>query len=646
MSSSSPVQSPGRHPTLSARPLSANPLSPSAKQSAQKAHRHHAAGPNRSHTRTSSYGRALGKAGRLNSAQDLPEDAVTHHRKRSSTSMSSTSPKNPLEKRNSSHLALAKNSSHVNLRKNKSANALARNLSHTQLHRRIGLGPSAPRPRKESSKKNKGFELGDKSSDEEGGEEAEWEDSTSLSPKLTRSNSAAPSQPTPPKTSEGVALEEPPRSFRNDGTSSPPEPFLRHNRSAPNFAARASSASPVRPPDPPTNLSHLQHNPRSSRAPPAVFSISARALRDPAPSNASSFTDADHLDAASSHNTSALLNTPNTGKSAGGSSSADGGVSHFLPTKPTSTPSHHRRRTSSGSDYDSPSSFLPHYHPQQSSSPEKGRTNGFIIPSSTNPTTKSKQHRSSAHLPSRTQQRLELQRRETMRASAPTTPSTPLMPHGQRGASAVSLHSRSSSHGRNRTTTDPANAGVSRLMIKQDYEAAERQLAVARRFRNPIVEAVGRLREKGLLGSDKGLTDWPKEKVKKVGSRRGGAAKPDSNLKFGGAGTKTRSSLGERDGQHRPGTGHSRSSSLGRSTRSAQSSSAGGGRVRFQRQGSHDDIGLSRSQVSYDGPEGDLGEGAGGGKGVEGGEGGLSAEEEMMRRMWESREVYDMGEEG
>ncbi|ERF70432.1 hypothetical protein EPUS_04710 [Endocarpon pusillum Z07020] len=670
MSSDSALPSPAKRPTLTERPLSGNTLSSSAKQGTQKANKYHAAGSKRLHTRTTSYSRALGKAGKINSTQHLVEDGLRHHHKISGTSIPSTSPRISALKRNSSHAALAKNSSYANLRKNKSATALARNASHTQLHRKTGLGPSAPRQRKDTSKKNRGFEIGDRSSDDEIGgdleEEADWEDSATQSPKHTRDNSAVLSQPAPTTTNQSSIAERSPKA--SNGTSSLPEPSLRHNRSAPNFGARASSASPVRSPDPPANPTLLPHNPPSSRATPAVPSIFAQAPRDALPRNNSSFTHINHLDTASSQdhildtpNTgNAFLNTPNTGKSAGGSSSADGGVSHFLSSKPTATTGNHQRRTSFGSDYDSPSSFLPHYHPQQSTSPEKVRTNGGTAPSSSmSPTTsKSKQHRS------RTQQRLELQRRETMRAAAPTTPTTPLLladAHSRRGgsSSALSLHSRSGSHGRSRAgaTADPASANAARLMIKQDYEAAERQLAVVRRFRNPVVEAVGRLKERGLLpGLEKGAASGSgkeRDRRKKSGgsSRRdlgGGSrnSKSELDLKAGPGGAAPRSSFEDADTH----TEASRQSSNGRATRPAHSSAAStAANPHHRRQGSHDDIGLSRSQGSSDEHlhgDGDGGGNGAGERGIGGGESGVSAEMEMMRRMWESREVYDKGDDG
>lgn len=231
-----------------------------------------------------------------------------------------------------------------------------------------------------------------------------------------------------------------------------------------------------------------------------------------------------------------------------------------------------------------------------------------------------------------------------MRANAHTTPSTPLTAASRRGSSAISLHSRSGSHGRN-GPTDPASAVATRLMITQDYEAAERQLAVVRRFRNPVVEAVGRLKELGVLttGGSEGGDGRERDRRKKSGSRKdlGGGSrnlKSEPNLMAGG---RTGAIVPRSSTPEQP-----RSSSRGRSTRLGPAST--GGKVHHRRLGSHDDIGLSRSQGSYDGPEGDQDGGgglAGSGKGG-GGESGVSAEGEMMRRMWESREVYDKGDGG
>ena len=622
-----PAATSSKRPNVKERPASTTSLSTSAKQGHGKAHKH-VVGGSRTHNRNSSHGRPLGKVGRIPSTPDLPQEAV-RQRKKSNASMPSTSPKNNALKRNSSHVTLVKNTSQANLRKNKSATALARNLSHTQLHRKQGLGPSAPRVRKDGLKQSKGFELGEMSSDEDV-EEAEWEDSATQSPEMTAHNSTASiahARTTTNGLSNGVDA---PQIHHNDKAPSPPEASLRHNKSAPDLGARASTSSPDQSPDPPVNVSYIQHNLRASRAPPAVSSIFAQASRN----NIAPYQSSTNVEDESTSQQVTLLNTPLTGKTTTGSSSAEVGVSHFLPTKSPSQ-AQHKREPSFGSDYDSPSSFLPHYHPQKPPSPGAPLTNGRAAPSSpVSPKLKQTPNPSTVHLPSRTQQRLELQRRETMRASVPTSPATPLISDAHRGPAA----SRSASQGRNRGGEHAGSANT-HLLVKQDYDAAERHLNVVRRFRNPIIEAVGRIKERGLVtGGDPD------------GSKRGATTK----VKAGGRSAthaKPRSSGGNPPGDKSNGHGsmspdESISSSQAPSNRSGApvSSGSGSGKGQFRRQGSHDDIGLSRSQGSDDG--GDMGR-VTGVSGINGAvEGGMSAEEEMLRRMWESREVYDKGEDG
>lgn len=119
-------------------------------------------------------------------------------------------------------------------------------------------------------------------------------------------------------------------------------------------------------------------------------------------------------------------------------------------------------------------------------------------------------------------------------------------------------------------------------VLKQDYDLAARQLHVVRRFRNPITEALVRAKSSGLIT-------------------------PDRDKK-----TNTSLSSGR--------TGRTLTDEYG-----SVSPDAGKG---VRRLGSHDDIGLSRSLGDNEGQDRN---------GLEG----LSAEDEMIRRLWESREVYE-----
>ena len=551
----------------------------------------------------------MSKPGKITSTANLVADGGGHHqRKKSAPSPPSTSPRIPAIKRNNSHAILTRNAtSHVNLRKNHSTTAINRNFSHPVL-KKSGLGPP-PKPPKEKTKTAAGFELGELSSDEDdahAADEAEWEDSTSHSPELTRNSSLTSTHPKPATSDHDHKPEKSPdpQPSQQNSTDSTSEPSgIKNNHSAANLTQKAD-ISQLRSSDSiqsSANPTLLQHNPRSSRAPPAMSSILAHATHNHLPRNSSSksFTHITHSDAASSKGTSVnskLASTPGVGISTSG----DGAVSHFLSS---STP-RDQNLDEDASDYDSPSNFLPNYHPQASTSPEKSRR---ISKPST------------PHVPSRTQQRLELQRRETMRSAATTPSTTPNADLGLGFGSSASLHSRSGSRGRRDRSA--AAAGDAKV-LKRDYEAAGKHLSVVRRFRNPIVESLNRLKEAGLLSSETGIvtTGNAASALGKRPPSRRGLSSNHSNIN--GTATKGLSRSFE---ENRPSPMLSRSSSRG----------TGAGRVHFRRQGSHDDIGLSRSRGSYDEEVEDE-------AGHE--DNGISAEEALLRRMWESREVYDSGE--
>lgn len=614
-SSKMPSASPSalKRPSVAERNSSNHSLSSSSKQSTHRTVRPHVVGRG-SHARQVSHGKNLSKLGRNTSATSLASDASrSHQRQRSGPTPSSGSLRQSPIKRNASHVGLPRNAlSQVNLRKNHSATVLGRNVSHPVL-KKSALVPAlkAHRPQK-SKKKISAFELGDKSSDEaepEDEEEAEWED-TSASPELTRNSALTLSQPQPPTSKPAPQPEKPP-----DSPSSPQsraacpsgQPTQTTNRSAPNLAHRADIASHLKLSGTAESLASptlLQSNPRSSRAPPAMSSILAHSIHHQLPrSNSSkSFTHITHADAASSKETSGNPSLQSTTGAHG--SSADGGVSHFLPS---STPGDNAA-DDNDSDYDSPSNFIPNYRPEPSSSPEKHRTSSKLLRS---------------NVPSRTQQRLELQRRETMRSSASAQSPPPSSETGFRFGSSASLHSRSGSRGQRDRSTGTGGDGKA---AKRDYEATVKQMGVVRRFRNPVLESLQRLKDLGILPPETGVLP-PKgtastSSAKRPPSRRGQSnASSSGNLHVAGAVTNGVSrSLEEKP----PSPMAARTSSRGR----------GAGHVRFQRQGSHDDIGLSRSRASYeeqeveerDDPDEE--------------DPGVSPEEALLRRMWESREVY------
>ncbi|KAK5062458.1 hypothetical protein LTR84_004529 [Exophiala bonariae] len=581
MPSSSP--SPMKRPSLTERASSTHSLSSSGKQvtTTHKAHRPHVVSR---HSRNVSHGKGLSKLAKVHSTANIASDTQQHghQRKKSSSSTPPQSPGTSLVRRNTSQAALAKNLSHGNLRKNHSAHALARNLSHPAL-KKVGLAP-APK-RKNKDRRDNVFQIGDHSSEDE--EEGEWEDSTTQSPEATRNNSktSTPARIGTPN-GDSVHLKEAEATVhRPHRTSSPPQPSLKtNNRSAPNLWKQSDISPSQTPPEP-----HLlQQKARGSRAPPAMSTVSAHVTPTPMTRTEStkSFSQITHDEAAS------METTPIASRVAQ-SSSIDGGVSHFLET-----PASSQRLVDEELESGSPSAFLSNYKPQPSESPEKPRT--FHKPRGN-------------QAPSRTQQKLELQRREMIRASASTPTTPPASGIGMDVGSSTSLHSRTGSRSRNRNLAAGGRTLAGEIKaVKQDYEGAVKQLTVVRRFRSPVVESMTRLKESGALPQDIG-----------VSSASGIASKSRPQSRRGISSNNVNG--------HAKG-GVSRSIEDRKLSLTSRSSSRGGGRVHFQRQTSHDDIEVTPSQGSPDGLQDDEHDG-------------LSPEEALLRRIWGSREVYDSGEQ-
>lgn len=557
-----------KRPSMHERSASGQSLSSSGKQQTHihKVHRPHIVGR---HSRNASHGKNLSKLGRVDSSNNVSKTR-NHERKKSGASTPGHSPKSPgLPKRNSSHVTLPKNSSHGNLRKNQSATILSSRQGAQANFKRAGLPPT-PKPKNENQKTGF-FQLGDQSSGEE---EGEWEDSTTQSPELTRNNSKAstPARVATPNAERGSARAGEPTTQESDDTS-PSED-----------APESNKASVPKPRDEPSEAGNvIQHDPellqtrRASRAPPAMSTVSAIGALDRSESN-KSFQQINHSEAAS------MNVTPNMSVGEG-SASADKPVSKFL--RQPSTSSEVKAMIDDASDEDS-ANFMNNYKPQPSESPEKPRH----------------MHKARfSSMPSRTQQKLELERREMLRTGGgPATPPAATLTMG--GPSTLSLHSRSGSRGRNRSYMDESKA------LKVSYETGIRQLTVVRRFRNPLVESFTRLKEAGTIPADTGVVTpgGAAQTKNRPQSRRGGTGPNTAN---GLAKAGVSRSLEE----NQPSPLASRSSSRGRS-----------GRSQFQRQGSHDDIGVTPVRASFDGAEEDDG---------------MSPEEALMRRLWNSREVYE-----
>jgi hypothetical protein len=569
-----------KRPSLHERSASGQSLSSSGKQTTHihKVHRPHLVGR---HSRNVSHGKNLGKLARNDSAANITHAHTTrnHARKKSGTSTPGHSPKSPgLPKRNSSHVTLPKNHSHGNLRKNHSATLLparTANASATNLKKQ-GLPPT-PKAKPEHQKTGF-FQLADTSSGDE--EEEEWEDSTTQSPELTRNNSKASTPARGPTPSADPHDKRSAKAPAKDDTL-PNGAAQDRSRSQPHLRNEAVTADehPVQSPD----LLQAVQARRGSRAPPAMSTISAIGGIQRSESS-KSFQQIEHAEAASMP-----ADTPSASV-AEGSASADKAVSKFL--KDPSALSQAKTLIEDPSDEDS-ANFMNNYKPQPSESPEKPRN---------------MQKARFSSVPSRTQQKLELERREMLRASgAPATPPTSSL---ARGASTLSLHSRSGSRGRNRTFMEDAKA------LKANYDTGARQLNVVRRFKAPLVDSILRLKESGSLPADTGiLTPGVASSLKnRPQSRRGGA------LAVAGPSVERNSNDASRSlDEGNPSPLQSRSSSRGRNER-----------VQFQRQESHDDMEVTPSQGSFDGADDD--------------DEGMSPEEALMRRIWNSRDVYDSNE--
>lgn len=527
------------------------------------------------HARNFSHGKGLNKAGKVNSMANIYGDGRNHQRKKSGPVTPSASPKPNFMNRNSSHIVLPKNTSHGNLRKNQSASTLAalnRNLSHGAL-RKLGAPPSQKAREKEQNKQGV-FDLGDQSSADE--EEGEWEDSTTQSPELTRNNSktATPAGAHSPKT-DATQLPPEPHALP-EKTSSPPHPSLKNNnRSAPDLR-RYDAVTSQEQRNPPPDPSLLYQNGRASRAPPAVSAANATGNSSHIKRNESMKSLQASKDGQFSQPESVV--TPGIGQSSSGSVT----VSHFLPTDGLSTTS---SKVRVDSDDEDASTFMTNYRPQVSQSPEKPRTL-FNKPRVTSG-------------PSRTQQKLELQRREAMRGSGTTPTSAAGSGIGIGAGSSLSLHTRGGSKGRARLSTGEVR------VVKQDYETAIKLLTVVRRFRNPVLESLQRLKDTEVLASDVGAGNAANAKQGRPPSRHGRRMNGSTKT----ASTTATASLEDKKSSNQP----SRSSSRVR-----------GSRVQFQlsRQGSHDDM-LTTSQGSPEVHDYDAD--------------GLSPEQALIRRMWESR---------
>lgn len=533
---SSPVKRPGlarrsvsSHAIITPRPSSSNTTdlahSQTQKAPVHKPYRPHVVGgAHRTHARNPSFGKNLNKLQRLTSGQNLVEGHAyaigpgtrQHQRKKSAPVTPAASPG-----RGHHHVrwdapatSLGDHKTHASIKKNFSTGALRRNSS--SILGKKALVTDRPQSAKGQPKKSVGFELGDPDDDED---EGEWEDSTQ-SPESTRRNSVAPSK----ESAENSTVLVDPLTFvkrpypRAPQATSLPESTIKslslgvyHSDEEDHEPGeekedkeRQEQQEEQEEPEQPMKASEhediavrLLSQSRPSKAPPAMSSISAMAKpatisaasRNASLTNLASAHDASRRSHLSTSNPAAA-DTPGTQAHAT-SSSIEGGVSRFIINKDGR---HAASRTDS--DPNTPSSFLPNYHPQTPPSPGRGTTykKTKASPPSRLP---------GAEPPSRTQQKLWLQRTAALTTSPPDShdPSSAISPSTMDPAFLAATHSRANSRAYDgaRVVNGGGRIGGAAYEseakhIRKVYEKTASELTVVRRFQSPSNDSFKRVR--------------------------------------------------------------------------------------------------------------------------------------------------------
>ena len=455
-----------------------------------KAHRTHVVGGGRNHHRNPSLGKPLNKLQRF---QLGPEPAGRHHqRKKSAPATPVASPKGSTHVRWDTGTVDDHPKNH-SMKRNNSTPVLRRNNS--------GFGKKAlvtDRPLPSAGKKKSvGFELGDDETDE-----AEWEDTTQ-SPESTRRNSVVPSN----HSAENAAVLVDPLTFVKRpypqvprATSLPDSVINKFVRKDPEEDEEEENDSDATPEQEPAGdqgdiANRLLSPSHSAKAPPAMSSISAMGEhKPPVPDSAS--RSASFKLAGGQDGTRRTFSTSNLGLASmpgsqphATSSSMEGGVSRFIVNNKAGQAS-----SRTDSDPNTPSSFLPHYHPQTPPSPGHGAGKSAASPA---------RPRGGADLPSRTQQKLWLQRTATLNNSPPDTHGAPTTA----AQSAMDSNYMTAGHKRSTSGVFDANRGMNSASrvggsgfdgetrhIRKAYEKMSLELMVVRRFQSPTGDSFNRLR--------------------------------------------------------------------------------------------------------------------------------------------------------
>ncbi|KAJ5467383.1 hypothetical protein N7475_005135 [Penicillium sp. IBT 31633x] len=499
---SSPVKRPGlgrravsSHAVVTRPASTANPndLSLSHTQKAPVHHKPHRAHVvHRHHHRNSSTSKNFNKLQRF---QLGPESSGRHHqRKKSAPATPVASPKE------TAHIhwdnAVDDHKTVPLMKRNNSTPVLRRNQSAIGKKALITERPTTSA----AKKKTVGFELGDDENDD-----AEWEDTTQ-SPESTRRNSVAPSNPSADNNTvlvDHLTFVKRPYPQIPRATSLPESitnKFIRERTEMDEDEEDERHDSEVEPEEPiqPTEQGHIATRllspSHSSKAPPAMSSISAmvkpeaKNLNPASRSSASLNLAAGQDNARRTFSTTSMASMPGSHPQAT-SSSMEGGVSRFILDNKNSMQASSR----TDSDPNTPSSFLPHYHPQTPPSPSSG-----VIKSTASPA-----RPRGADLPSRTQQKLWLQRTATLNNSPPdnhgiaaAVPPSAIDPtfiaagHTRPGAGAYDAGRVMNGDGR----AGGAGHDSETRHIRKAYEKTSLELMVVRRFQSPTGQSFARLR--------------------------------------------------------------------------------------------------------------------------------------------------------
>lgn len=503
---SSPTKRPGMRRAVSSQAVvtrtNSGELSQSHTSRAPAQHKPHRAhvvgGGHRHHHRNPSFGKNLNKLQRF---QLGPEATGRHHiRKKSAPATPVASPKGSTTHVHWAGAVEEEHPKNHSMKRNNSTPALRRTTS--------GFAKKAlvtDRPQTNSGKKKSvGFELGEDETDD-----AEWEDTTQ-SPESTRRNSVAPST----HSLENAAVLVDPLTFVKRpypqmprATSLPDsitKQFVRQNSDDEEVEEeeeedeeREEDSDEIREANRPQEQGDVAHRllspSHSAKAPPAMSSISAMAQEKPSLALANSASRSASFLASGQDTARRNFSTSNLGTASmpgshtqATSSSMEGGVSKFILNNKSG------QQASFRNDSDPHSSFLPHYHPQTPPSPNQTAGKAAVSPARPR----------GVDLPSRTQQKLWLQRTAALNNSPPDT-------HGlsaATGPSAIDPTYMATGHSRTVSGAYDASKGMNGVgrvgpvqiaearHIRKAYEKTSSELMGVRRFQSPTADSFNRLR--------------------------------------------------------------------------------------------------------------------------------------------------------